>query len=125
LYSLRRLEARGEIRGGRFVDQFAGEQFALPEAVSLLREVRRDKQRVQEVVISCADPLNLSGIITPGKRLAAQAGHRIFYRDGKPVANRQSGDVVFDGSVAEQDQGYVVQMLTQKPQAVMVQPETR
>jgi ATP-dependent Lhr-like helicase len=93
LYVLRRLEARGEIRGGRFVQGFAGEHFALPEAVSLLREVRRKSAGEQLVVVSAVDPLNLSGIITPGERIAATTGQRILYRNGKPVAHSHKGEL--------------------------------
>ena len=82
----RRLEARGEIRGGRFVAGFSGEQFALPEAVGMLREVRRKAGSGAWVSLSGADPLNLVGILTPGPKLAALTGNRLLYRDGLPVA---------------------------------------
>src|SRR5262249_22414636 len=80
-----RLEARGEIRGGRFVSGFAGEQFALPEAVGKLREARRTAQDGAMLSVSGADPLNLVGILTPGARLAALTGNRLLYRDGLPI----------------------------------------
>jgi ATP-dependent Lhr-like helicase len=86
LWALRRLEARGEIRGGRFVTGFSGEQFALPEAVSLLRAVRREPLDGRRVVVSAADPLNLTGVILPGARVPAVASHRILLVDGVPVA---------------------------------------
>jgi ATP-dependent Lhr-like helicase len=95
LYCYRRLEARGEIRGGRFVAGFAGEQFALPEAVGALREVRRKPLAGQWVSISGADPLNLVGIVTPGARLPALAANRVLFRDGRPVAIREAGRVSF------------------------------
>jgi len=82
----RRLEARGEIRGGRFVNGMSGEQFALPEAVERLREVRRTPPAHALSVISAADPLNLSGIVTAGDRVAAVASTRIVYRDGVALA---------------------------------------
>jgi ATP-dependent Lhr-like helicase len=91
----RRLEARGEIRGGRFVSGFSGEQFALPEAVGMLREVRRGKDSGAWVSLSGADPLNLAGILTPGPRLPALAGNRVLYRDGVPVALFAGGEVQF------------------------------
>ena len=81
----RRLEARGEIRGGRFVSGMNGEQFALPEAVSTLREVRRTPATGRIVTICTADPLNLVGIVTAGDRLRAGSRNRIAYRDGVPV----------------------------------------
>jgi ATP-dependent Lhr-like helicase len=89
----RRLEARGEIRGGRFVSGMAGEQFALPDAVERMREVRRTSKDGSLVTISAADPLNLAGIITEGERVRAAAGHRIVYRDGVPLAVAE-GDFV-------------------------------
>ena len=88
----RRLEARGDARGGRFVTGASGEQFALPSAVERLREVRRstsNDKRVQIVVISAADPLNLIGALTSGDRIRAVTSTRIAYRDGVPVAVRE------------------------------------
>jgi len=85
----RRLEARGEIRGGRFVGGFSGEQYALPEAVGLLRSVRREEPRGELVAVSGADPLNLVGIVTPGDVVAGVATNRILYRDGIPVALKE------------------------------------
>ena len=74
----RRLEARGEIRGGRFVAGFDGEQYALPEAITLLREVRRRETADGEpLVVSSADPLNFRGILTPDARVAATLGGRV------------------------------------------------
>jgi ATP-dependent Lhr-like helicase len=84
--ALRRLEARGEIRGGRFVAGLAGEQFALPEAVARMREVRRTPGGGGLIVISAADPLNLTGLLTAGERVRATGGNRIVYRDGVPLA---------------------------------------
>ena len=87
----RRLEARGEIRGGRFVRGFAGEQFALPEVVPMLRSVRRSGAAGQLISLSGADPLNLTGIVTPEDRVPAIASNRILYRDGVPVAAFEAG----------------------------------
>ena len=91
----RRLEARGEIRGGRFVAGFSGEQFALPDAIGLLRETRRKNGPGGWISLSGADPLNLAGILTPGPKLAALTGNRLLYRDGVPVASLAGGDVQF------------------------------
>ena len=91
----RRLEARGEIRGGRFVAGFSGEQFALPEAIGMLREVRRRPFSGDWVSLSGADPLNLVGILTPGPKLAALTGNRLLYRDGLPIALFAGGEVQF------------------------------
>jgi ATP-dependent Lhr-like helicase len=88
----RRLEARGEIRGGRFVAGMSGEQFALPEAVERLREVR-SKPDDRLIVISAADPLNLTGIVTPGDRVRATAANRLVHRGGVPVMAME-GDVL-------------------------------
>jgi ATP-dependent helicase Lhr and Lhr-like helicase len=91
----RRLEARGEIRGGRFVAGFPGEQFALPDAIGALRETRRKQASNTWVSVSGADPLNLVGIVPPGPRLAALTGNRVLYRDGLPVALLAGGQVQF------------------------------
>jgi ATP-dependent Lhr-like helicase len=82
----RRLEARGEIRGGRFVTGMSGEQFALPEAVDRLRQVRRSPHDDQNIAVSGVDPLNLAGIITSGDRVRATMSNRIVYRNGVPLA---------------------------------------
>ena len=82
----RRLEARGEIRGGRFVGALGGEQFALAEAVKALRRCRRESNANDWIVLSAADPLNLAGILTPGGRVPAVHSHRLLYRDGVAVA---------------------------------------
>jgi ATP-dependent Lhr-like helicase len=91
----RRLESRGEIRGGRFVAGFSGEQFALPDAVGMLREVRRQPAAGALLSLSGADPLNLVGILTPGPRLPALTGNRLLYRDGLPIALLAAGEVQF------------------------------
>ena len=95
LMCCRRLEARGEIRGGRFVAGFSGEQYAAPEAIALLREARRRPREGHYVSLSGADPLNLAGIVTPGARLPSLAGNRLLYRDGIPVALLAGGEVSF------------------------------
>ena len=82
----RRLEARGEIRGGRFVSGMTGEQFALPDAIDRLREVRRTAPDGRLLTITTADPLNLVGIITPGERVRTAARNTLVYRDGIALA---------------------------------------
>ncbi|HEU5153627.1 MAG TPA: hypothetical protein VFU03_02735, partial [Gemmatimonadales bacterium] len=89
----RRLEARGEIRGGRFVAGMQGEQFARPEAVAQLRAVRRAAKEVELVVLSAADPLNLTGFVTPGDRISALASNRIAWRNGVPIAALEGNEV--------------------------------
>ena len=91
----RRLESRGEVRGGRFVAGFSGEQFALPEAIGMLRATRRQEATDHWVSVSGADPLNLVGILTPGAKLPALAGNRLLYRDGIPTAVLAAGDIQF------------------------------
>ena len=97
----RRLEARGEIRGGYFVSGVSGEQFALPEAIGLLRSIRKkgvlagDRSLPNQLIpISGADPLNLAGILAPGPRVAAITAHRILLRDGLPIAALKAGELV-------------------------------
>jgi len=93
-YVYRRLEARGEIRGGRFVSGFSGEQFALPEAATSLRTLpSADDGTPEYVSISAADPLNLVGILTPGDKVARTPGNRVLFSNGTPVATRSGGDV--------------------------------
>ncbi|MBK8067911.1 MAG: DEAD/DEAH box helicase [Rhodanobacteraceae bacterium] len=88
----RRLEARGEIRGGRFVAGLSGEQYALPEAVALLRSLRAPRAALEWTCVCGADPLNLLGHVLPGDKLPALAGTRVLYRDGVPVATLVSGE---------------------------------
>jgi ATP-dependent Lhr-like helicase len=90
----RRLEARGEIRGGYFVAGVSGEQFALPEAIGLLRSIRKATPKGELIAISGADPLNLAGILTPGPRIAAVTANRLLLRDGVPVAALEAGNVI-------------------------------
>ncbi|HEX5704568.1 MAG TPA: DEAD/DEAH box helicase [Pyrinomonadaceae bacterium] len=91
----RRLEARGEMRGGRFVGGFSGEQFASPDAVHLLRSIRRTEADGSMVAISAADPLNLLGILLPGPRLPQAASNRLLYRDGVPIAVLEAKELRF------------------------------
>ncbi|CAB3798088.1 DEAD/DEAH box helicase [Pararobbsia alpina] len=100
-----RLEARGDIRGGRFVAGLAGEQFALPEAIPLLREVRRRPVDGALVCISGVDPLNLSGTLLPGEKVPALTGNRVLFRDGVPVATMIAGkpDYLVDLEAADRE----------------------
>jgi ATP-dependent Lhr-like helicase len=91
--ALRRLEARGEVRGGRFVAGMVGEQFALPEAVEALRAVRRRVGEGETVLVSAGDPLNLSGIVVPGPRVPPAAREVIAFRDGAVVETGELGAV--------------------------------
>ena len=91
---LRRLEARGEIRGGRFVSGFIGEQFAIPEAADALRRWRNREPDDRLVIVSACDPLNLAGVLTPGPRVPSVPGNRLAYRDGVPIAAMDSSEFV-------------------------------
>lgn len=113
-YVYRRLEARGEIRGGRFVSGFAGEQFALPDAVTLMRQSRG---AARLVAVSAADPLNLIGVVTPGEKIPALAGNRVAFRDGAPVAAQAGGDVRFLQSLDEASAWAVRTELVRRPRS--------
>ena len=86
----RRLEARGEIRGGRFIAGFYGDQFSLPEALEALRACRRLEPDGEAIRVSTADPLNLAGIILPGNRVRPTPGGILYYRDGLPVGDQEN-----------------------------------
>jgi ATP-dependent Lhr-like helicase len=90
LWAMRRMEARGTVRGGRFVSGFSGEQYALPEAVEQLRAVRKAPRTGETVHLSATDPLNLVGIITPGPRVPAVRTNSVTYVDGLPVSESAS-----------------------------------
>ncbi len=94
LLAFRRLEDRGEVRGGRFVSGFVGEQFALPMAVESLRAQRRLPPAGETVTLSAADPLNLAGILLPGERVPALSGRTVTLRDGVPLAEESAGEPV-------------------------------
>src|SRR5438067_590861 len=100
----RRLEARGEIRGGRFIGGFSGEQFASADAVHLLRSIRRTDADGSMISISAADPLNMLGILVPGPRLSSAAANRLLYRDGAPIAVLEAKEIryVIEMNAAEQ-----------------------
>ena len=91
LRALRRMEARGTIRGGRFVAGFYGEQYARPEAIEMLRRARRADRSDDETHVSAVDPLNLAGILTPGAKITAVHTNVVLYKDGLPSL---AGDVV-------------------------------
>jgi ATP-dependent Lhr-like helicase len=92
----RRLEARGEIRGGRFVAGLVGEQFALPEALDALRAIHRAPRRGEVVRLSACDPLNLAGILTPGPRVPAMATGVVVYCDGIPLSDEDARALVIE-----------------------------
>jgi ATP-dependent helicase Lhr and Lhr-like helicase len=99
LIAFRRLEDRGEVRGGRFVGGFMGEQFALPMAVESLRAMRKSEAAGEIVTISAADPLNLVGVLLPGDRVSAVSGKTVTFRDGVPLETDDSS-THFTNSIA-------------------------
>ncbi|GAB4566261.1 MAG: DEAD/DEAH box helicase [Haliangiales bacterium] len=104
---LRRLEARGEVRGGRFVRGFVGEQFALPEVIDGLRAMRKPPMADEFVRIAATDPLNLVGITSGGGRVPSVVGNAVLYRNGVPLASLEAGQVVvraeLDGARVDAD----------------------
>jgi ATP-dependent Lhr-like helicase len=114
LLAYRRLEARGEIRGGRFVSGMSGEQFALPDAVAQLRAIRRREGSGELVAVGAADPLNLTGIVTTGERVATVARSRVLYRDGVPVLALEGGEIKSLTPVPEEPTPEMIQTLLRK-----------
>ena len=112
-YVYRRMEARGEIRGGRFASGFSGEQFALPEAADMLHGIAKD-EAVDRVSISAADPLNLVGIVTPGDKLPALSGNRVLFEQGVPVAVQAGGEVRFLREVPDKSQWEIRNLLIRR-----------
>jgi ATP-dependent Lhr-like helicase len=110
----RRMEAQGRIRGGRFVAGMSGEQYALPDAVAAMRAVRRQETRGDLVSLSAADPLNLTGILTPGARVPALTNNRVLFRDGVPVAAHAGGQSEFLVSLAPEKEWEARQALLRK-----------
>ena len=112
----RKFEARGELRGGRFVSGVAGEQYALPEAVESLRRPRDEED--SWTIISGADPLNLSGIVTPGARVPATRGNRLLFHNGRLAATLQAGEIQIIEPVDEAAREKITRALrlTQLPQ---------
>jgi ATP-dependent Lhr-like helicase len=94
LRALRRMEARGQIRGGRFVAGVYGEQYARPEAVEALRRIRRTDKAGEIVRVSAVDPLNLAGIITPGPRVPAVHTRSVVFRDGVPLGDEEAAEAI-------------------------------
>ena len=107
-----RLEARGELRGGRFVGGLSGEQFALPEAIPLLRDVRRRPGSGDLICISGVDPLNLCGAMLPGEKVPALSANRVLFRDGLPVATVIAGKISYLIALESGDQEPIRKALT-------------
>lgn len=122
-YVLRRLEGRGEVRGGRFVSGFSGEQFALPEAAAALRKLAQSPGR-ERVAISAVDPLNLAGIVTPGDKVPRLPGNRLLFEGGVPIAMQSGGDVRYLRELESAVQWEVRNLLVrrQQPASYVVPP---
>ncbi|MGN6790374.1 MAG: DEAD/DEAH box helicase [Rhodanobacteraceae bacterium] len=118
-----RLEARGEIRGGRFVEGVVGEQFALPEAVESLRRVRKRGHDGALIAVSGADPLNLVGDVLPGARVPVVAASRIVYRDGLPIATCIAGEVTLLQALEPDDERMVRAVLRQRRETFTALPD--
>jgi ATP-dependent Lhr-like helicase len=110
-----RLEARGELRGGRFIAGLSGEQFALSDAVATLRRVRQRAHDGEIVCVSASDPLNLAGTVLAGDKIPRLPGARVAYRDGVPVAALVAGEVTMLADLPPDDRAAVHQRLLHEP----------
>jgi ATP-dependent Lhr-like helicase len=115
--ALRRSEARGEIRGGRFIAGLTGEQFALPEAVDSLRAARREGSKGRLIRVTGCDPLNLVGVLTPGSRVPSVLGNRVIYRDGVPVASVEGGETHILAPVEPAERPLLDRLLDARPES--------
>ena len=113
-----RLEARGEIRGGRFVEGLVGEQFALPEAIAPLRAIRQRADDGELICVSGSDPLNLVGTVLIGDKVPALAGSRVLYRDGMPIAALTGSKVAPLIELPEADMRLAKQVLLRHPSSL-------
>jgi ATP-dependent Lhr-like helicase len=109
------MEARGDVRGGRFVAAQYGEQFALPEAVELLRAQRNHEPTGEIITIHAADPLNLSGIVFPGEKIPALSGHRLLLRDGLLIGYLRGKTCHFTVPISEGEAWELQNRLLQGP----------
>ncbi len=125
LYAWRRMEARGEIRGGRFVEGFTGEQFALPDAVGLLRKYKDGKLQIPNIVISATDPLNLIGIVLPGEKISALHTNRILFQNGLPAAKQLNGEIAYFDELSSEEQWEINQLLMKKVKPGFVEKRPR
>jgi ATP-dependent Lhr-like helicase len=119
LRTYHRLEARGEIRGGRFVAGLSGEQFALPEAVGALRQVRKQTPDGVLLALSASDPLNLVGTVLPGTKVPRLPGARIVYRDGIALASLVAGNIDMLAALSPDDERNVRRTLLREPESIL------
>jgi ATP-dependent Lhr-like helicase len=117
-----RLEARGEIRGGRFIAGLSGEQFALPEAVGALRHMRRQAPDGVLLALSASDPLNLVGTVLPGSKVPRLPGARVLYRDGIALGALVAGNVELLTALSPQEERDVRCMLLREPESQLASP---
>jgi ATP-dependent Lhr-like helicase len=117
-----RLEARGEIRGGRFIAGLSGEQFALPEAVGALRHVRRQAPDGALLALSASDPLNLVGTVLPGSKVPRLPGARVLYRDGIALGALVAGNVELLTTLSPQEERDVRRILLREPESQLASP---
>jgi ATP-dependent helicase Lhr and Lhr-like helicase len=117
-----RLEARGEIRGGRFIAGLSGEQFALPEAVGALRHMRRQAADGALLALSASDPLNLVGTVLPGSKVPRLPGARVLYRDGIALGALVAGNVELLTALSPQEEREVRRMLLREPESQLAPP---
>ena len=118
----RRLEARGEIRGGHFINGVSGEQFALPEAIGLLRSIRKTGPAGELITINATDPLNLLGILTSEPRIPAITANRILLRDGLTIAALIAGEIKPLNETGDLDAGSIERALTVGKMAPALRP---
>ena len=114
-----RLEARGEIRGGRFIAGLSGEQFALPEAIAAMRQVRKRPHDGALIAVSALDPLNLVGTLLPGSKVPRQLGARIAWRDGLPLGALSGGQVEVLAPLSPEDERAVRRLLLREPESAL------
>jgi ATP-dependent Lhr-like helicase len=117
-----RLEARGEIRGGRFIAGLSGEQFALPEAVGALRHMRRQAPDGALLALSASDPLNLVGTVLPGSKVPRLPGARVLYRDGIALGALVAGNVELLTALSPQEERDVRRTLLREPESQLAPP---
>ncbi len=115
-----RLEARGELRGGRFVAGLSGEQFALAEAITVLRNVRKREHDGAMISLSALDPLNLVGTLLPGTKVPRQLGARVVLRDGLPLASLVAGNVELLTPLSPEDERAARKVLLREPESIFL-----
>lgn len=114
LKQYRKMESRGDIRGGRFIEGLWGEQFALPSAVVSLRSVQKEKSDDEYIAISACDPLNLTGILTSGRKIPSISSNRILYKNGIPVLIKEGKELTFTRNYDEKEKWHLQNILIKR-----------